>query len=257
MNCNITWVDMLNDILEDGKPVDVRGFKTLELLHHTIVINMSAPIITVPARKLNYRFMAAEAEWMINGDDKLAPLTKYNKKMANYSDDGITLTGAYGPKIVAQSEYVVRTLLADQSSRQAVLTIWERTPAPSKDIPCTILMQFLIRDSFMDTHVYMRSSDAWLGVPYDIFSFSVVSTWMLAMYNSLSDCEDVLPRNLYLTAGSRHLYEQHYKAAEDIVRTRDSFPVPDPAPRKIPPLIHDPYHLSLWLQDMQEGGCTD
>lgn len=191
---NTVWLAKVHEILTYGSPVNVRGFDTLELLHDTMIVDMQVPIITNISRKLNYKLMASEALWILEGRDDI-----FHKVMEKYSDDGVTLAGAYGPKIIYQIPYVVDKLTKDRYTRQAVLTIWEREPAPSKDIPCTVSMQFMIRDDVLSMHVYMRSSDIWLGVPYDIFSFSMVGHVIAVLTNST-------PGLLHITAGSRHMY---------------------------------------------------
>jgi thymidylate synthase len=148
--------------------------------------------------------MAAEALWILDGSDQLSELVRYNPNMAAFSDDGVTLAGAYGPRIMPQIPYVVSKLREDRDTRQAALTIWTPSPAPSKDIPCTVAMDFKVRDGKLNLHVFMRSSDIWLGLPYDVFSFSCVA------YLVCSILGDVTPGTLYLTAASSHLYERHW-----------------------------------------------
>lgn len=208
---NSTWVGVVRDLIKNGEPVVSRNFKCLELVNHTIVTDLEYPVLTVAARNVGYRFMMQEAIWMIQGRNDV-----FHRNMEKFSDDGVTLAGAYGPKIVSQLEYVVDTLYKDLGTRQAVLTIWERNPKPSKDIPCTILMQFMCRNDFLDMHVYMRSSDIWLGVPYDTFSFSCVAMKVLKMLNDRL-LIPVKPGYLYNTATSRHLYESDLPAAERFI----------------------------------------
>lgn len=230
------WIVALRTALTTGFTVKPRNMETLEVQQGTIVANMRHPIILVRERGLNYSFAAAEALWILAGDNRLKPLTDYNKNMAQFSDDGETLAGAYGPKIVSQLDYVISTLLKDRQTRQAVLTIWERNPGPSKDIPCTVAMSFMIRRHALHLHVFMRSSDLWLGVPYDFFSFSMVAAYVACAYNgSLPVQQSKLPTvflgNMYLTAASSHLYEQHYEAARQIVNGNTTTPDEDWPPR--------------------------
>lgn len=219
---NQKWQDLLYQLLTPSlvRIVHPRGMATRELIAPSVFgpIDMLESVISLPTRKLNYAFMAAEAAWMLSGSNRLQPLTDFCEKMSAYSDDGMTLAGAYGPMIKDQFEYVVSKLLDDPHTRQAVLTTWRPNPDPSKDIPCTISMQFMIRDQHLDTYVYMRSSDAWLGVPYDIFAFSMVSMAVLAKINRWKPGADILqPRHLYMLAGSRHLYEENWEAAVKIL----------------------------------------
>jgi len=148
--------------------------------------------------------------WIISGRMDLETIWKFNSKMSSYSDDGKTLSGAYGPKFWVQWKYLIECLEKDPTSRQAVMTIWERNPPPSKDIPCTICAQFIIRNGQMHGLFTMRSSDAWLGIPHDCFTFSQIINMMAGVLH-------VKPGLLYLTLGSSHLYEQHWDLARKLL----------------------------------------
>jgi len=212
------WCHLLKDTLDWGVLVSPRGKRTKELVHHTICVDMRQPVVMIPARKMNYRFMAAEAYWILSGDDRVDTIAPYNKHIAQFSDDGERFFGAYGPKVVGQLEYVVDKLHKDLSTRQAGLTIWRENPPPTKDYPCTIAMFFHQRGWALNCHVFMRSSDQWLGVPYDIFNFSCIAYMVCAMLNERRHSDiDIRPGQLFLTAASSHLYEDNWQAATDIV----------------------------------------
>ena len=258
MTADLAWRECLLRILRDGRVVSPRGQKTIEVLHtNWVSVDMHHPVIVHPVRKLNYKFMAAEALWILRGDNKLEPLTKHVKRMAEFSDDGSTLAGAYGPKIVAQLQYVLSMLLKDRDTRQAVLSIWERNPQPSKDIPCTIAMSFSIRDDKLHSHVFMRSSDAWLGIPYDIFSFTMVAIRVACLYNqavlTTGKIEPVDLGNLTVIATSSHLYERNFTEVDAVLES----PVPpESASPRIPYTIikkGDWITMNLALEAMEAG----
>lgn len=209
MNTNKTYLELLGKIITRGQAAKPREQSTHELIQNTVSIDMNMPVITVRERELDYAFMAAEAYWILNGERYLNhPVLQ--KNLVKYSDNGLTMRGAYGPPFIQQLEYCADTLRRDRDSRQAVMTLWERNPRPSKDIPCTIGIQFLIRGVYLHTNVWMRSSDAWLGFPYDIFTFSMM-TWLLNIH--LNSDNDIGLGMLNLTAGSQHLYERHLNTA--------------------------------------------
>jgi thymidylate synthase len=175
---------------------------------------MRQPVLRVEERKLSYQFMAAEAYWILTGDDRVASIAPYSNRIANFSDDGIRFFGAYGPEIVDQLPYVVRKLNEDPLTRQAGLSIWRKNPPPSKDIPCTVAVFFSIREGRLNCHVFMRSSDLWLGLPYDVFNFSMLSHLVCCKLNETRLVSDsVSPGDLYLTAASSHLYETNWDQA--------------------------------------------
>ena len=230
------WRRALHRVVDDGQRVSPRGQGTSELLGHLVSVDLARAVVTAPARKLNYKFMCAEALWILAGDDALAPLTRFVKRMADFSDDGLTLRGAYGPRLVPQLNYVVDTLTRDRDTRQAVASIWTPVPAPSKDIPCTLVVTFVIRGDRLHQHVYMRSSDLWLGLPYDMFSFSCWGIKVACLVNSrLASAKYAGPVGLgalTVTATSSHLYDRDRAAAEAVLKTPPTKPV-DPCPAAV------------------------
>lgn len=195
-----------------GVMVKPRDMMTKEILHNTFAFSMLRPVVAVPERKLNYSFMAAEALWILAGDNRVDSISPYNKNIAQFSDNGETFFGAYGPKFVEQLPHVVGSLIEDSSSRQAVMTFWRESPPKTKDVPCTVALAFNVRDGRLNCHVYMRSSDAWLGVPYDVFNFTMIAIQVLALYNGAKS-ENVKLGNLFLTAVSAHLYQRNWTDA--------------------------------------------
>lgn len=229
------WLALLKSVLLGGMEVSPRGKLTREILQCTIALNMNTPVVCVPGRKLNYRFMAAEAYWILTGDNTTAGIVPFNKHIEAFSDDGVTFFGAYGPPIVAQLPFVVAKLIEDPDSRQAVLTIWRQSPGPTKDTPCTVAMSFSLRAGKLNTHVFMRSNDIWLGTPYDVFNFSMVGHLVCAKLNE-SGHDFRLPRGhvepgtLYVTAASSHLYQPNWEAADDLV-DGDDWNAQQPTPK--------------------------
>jgi thymidylate synthase len=158
-------------------------------------------VVGIPSRKLNYHFMVAEFWWIASASHDVEMISKYCETISKFSDDGKVFFGAYGPPWNEQLEYVVNKLHEDKDSRQAVLTIWRPSPPATKDVPCTVAMQYLIREGKLNTIVTMRSSDAWLGLPYDIFNFARLGAMVAGELN--------VPQGwLQLNLGSLHLYER-------------------------------------------------
>lgn len=215
-SASVAWLNLLSTIIRDGNAIAPRGIPTKEILAHTSVIDMNSPIVNIPERKLNYRFMFAEAWWIISGSNRVADIEQYMKAIAKFSDNGITFRGAYGPKIIEQLDYIVETLANEQNTRQAVLNIWRENPRPTKDYPCTLNMQWLIRDGKLNCMTNMRSSDAWLGWVYDVFNFSMISNWVQVALREKHGI-DLELGDLYLTAGSQHLYSQNYEGAQELL----------------------------------------
>jgi len=203
------WLAALDHIEWGGDTVTPRGQPTKELVCHTMIVDMTRPVVTVKERHLGYRFMCAEAAWLLSGDDRVETIAPYSKTIANFSDDGATFFGAYGPKLRAQLDYVVGCLRDDPLSRQAVANIWRESPRKTKDYPCHLSTQFLIRDGRLHQVATMRSSDLFLGIVYDIFNFSM---WAAYVAICLGD-RNLKLGNIYNTAASRHLYDTNAAAA--------------------------------------------
>ncbi len=231
-NATEAWYSLLRNIMYYGKKVSPRGMDTLEVLHNNINMDMNNPIVNNDLRKLSYKFLAAEAYWILSGDNQVSGIAPYNKYISNFSDDGEIFFGAYGPRIKSQFSYVANSLVDDHMSRQAVLTIWRENPEKSKDIPCTINMTFNIRDNKLNCHTIMRSSDAWLGFPYDVFNFSMVAIMVMNMYHDMQlirlgtgkikeeDMKQLELGTLYWTGISSHIYFKNLDQIQDCYRSR-------------------------------------
>lgn len=221
------WLEALDETMKSGVLVAPRGKLTREIPQRTISVNMQTPVLRVSRRQLNYRFMAAEAFWILSGSDRVAEIAPYNSRIANFSDDGETFFGAYGPKIIAQLPFVLAKLQEDPMSRQAGLTIWRESPRPTKDVPCTVAIFFNQRDGKLNCHVFMRSSDLWLGLPYDTFNFSMLTHYLCGLLNESAPSSDpVMPGVLHLTAASSHLYETNFEDAKACVTDWATLPQP-------------------------------
>jgi len=223
-----TWIESLDSCLKNGSSSSPRGMGIIENICFKSSVDMNEPIILNKKRKLSYKFMAGEAAWILSGDNKLENIAKYNSVMSSFSDDGIYLRGAYGPPIAEQLSYISDCLIEDRDSRQAVISIWRPNPRKSKDIPCTVSTQFIIRKNKLSLVNYMRSSDLWLGLPYDVFTFSMLARYLICVMNKKSKSNNKIELGeLHIVAGSSHIYSQHIEKARQIVES-DSNKLEDP-----------------------------
>lgn len=250
-SANDVWQKVLADIFCNGWDVHPRegghgAGKTLELLNYSSRIDMQYPVITIPERKLSHAFMQAEAYWILSGDNRVETIAPHAPSIAKFSDDGETFFGAYGPRIDEQIMYVINTLVRDPQSRQAVMTIWRQNPPKSKDIPCTVAVQWFIRNGRLHCVDTMRSSDVWLGWPYDVFNFSALSFMLLLYLRSRHDM-DLRLGSLWLNAGSQHLYDRNIDKARVCMRA--------PQPRATSmPFHHERFqHPEDFLEALKTG----
>lgn len=212
-NASEYWYDLVKEVYENGRKVTCRGHSIREIVGMKSWIPMIYPLVTLKTRKLGYRFACAEAAWILSGDNKVDTIKPFSPMIESFSDDRISFFGAYGPKVIDQLEYINRALTKDLYSRQAVLTIWREKPPISNDIPCTISIQFLVRDLGNKRYLHlidcMRSSDTWLGTPYDWFTFSMVGAYFCLYFKQTTGIELALG-DLYFFTGSQHIYENSF-----------------------------------------------
>ena len=155
------------------------------------------------------RYAVGEFLWYLSGSNKLKEISKYTKNWERFSDDGENLNSCYGWCIkhkfgFDQYEYVKELLKKDRNTRQAVIHIKEPNNKPSKDINCTVCLQFFIRENKLYLTTYMRSCDLWYGFPYDVFNFCNLQV-LLSMELGVE-----LGTYTHI-CGSLHLYERDKK----------------------------------------------
>ena len=222
------WPKLLRHVMQSGHDVRPRGIPTLERENVSFtLLDPTKSVVTDPRRALNHAFSAVEFMWVISGQDEVETLTYFNSRMRDFADqplhhaDGTEtlnarLFGAYGPPIVAQLPYVVANLKADPDSRQAVVTIWRQSPPRTKDVPCTVMLQYLLRAPHvgaprqLNALTVMRSNDLWLGTPYDVPLFCRVQQYVAARLG-------VDVGTYTHIAGSTHIYASNFEAVEKII----------------------------------------
>lgn len=114
--------------------------------------------------------------------------------------DFFTPQMAYGPRLAAQIPRVADLLARDPDTRRAVLLLPEKNEG---ELPCTVMIQFLVRGDRLETDVIMRSWDLWLGLPYDLIMFGGLARAMASYLNRESG-----PARVHAT--SAHLYQKHW-----------------------------------------------
>jgi thymidylate synthase len=251
-DANDLYLWLLKELVNSESTVSPRGMPVREQLGVQLVLqDVQRSVITWPERKLNYHFMVAEAMWIMLGRDDVEMISHYCQDISKFSDDGKTFFGAYGPPLAAQLPYIKDKLYSDADSRQAVVTLWRQSPPARKDIPCTVAIQFLLRNGKLHGIFTMRSSDAWLGIPYDVFNFSLI-------INALSGQLGVAPGSLIMQLGSSHLYERNVPAAQKLLDSVVTEPMADPPSVKVPRLHEWPqeklnFHETVARED---GVCV-
>jgi len=211
------YVEILSHVVVAGRPVAPRGLKTLDAGEVTIVLE--SPYDALPlhtGRKMSKRIAAAEAVQLIGGFSRpeLLPAS-----FERFKEDDGSFYGAYGVRIGGQLAEVVRKLRTDRDTRQAVITLWnpalDNVDPPRRDHPCTVAIGFRIYDDKLRTNVLMRSSDAWLGIPYDLFQFTQLQLSAAHLLN-------IEPGPYSHRTWSLHIYEEHLPLVDTVTTPKSN-----------------------------------
>ncbi len=174
-----TFNDLYSKLVKDvltGEKSSPRGMEILEKIGYQFTItDPNKALCTINGRKLNYAFAIIEAFEYLYGQNDANRLCFYNSNMRNFTNSTGSFDGAYAPRIKNQLEYVYKTIKKDPDTRQAVIVIRDqRDMQPSRDVPCTLSLQFLLRQKKLHCVVTMRSNDLLWGTPYDVNGFTLI-----------------------------------------------------------------------------------
>lgn len=179
------YPSFLYDVYTTGHQREARGKK------HRAKFNVVVDSHAIPEIPRSHwfgrRFAIAELMSYVCGWDDVAWLARFNKNIAQFSDNGVSFNGAYGPRINASIGTVLKNVRDDLHTRQAVLHIFrnEDLEIETKDIPCNTSFQLQSVNGTLNMTIYQRSCDLVWGFPYDHFSFSAM-LYLLAVELGLS-----------------------------------------------------------------------
>lgn len=196
-----------NELLKH--PCDYKNICAEMLDAHLILTDPTRNLMNNSIRKMPVRYAIGELLWYNSRNAKSSAIRPFSKFWDNIADEYGYVNSNYGWCIhdkysFDQWEFVKRTLEEDPYSRQAVIHIKEPRnliESPTKDLNCTLTLQFFVRDERLHLIVNMRSNDIWLGLPYDLFNFTCMQIQMAMELN--------LKVGTYChNAGSLHLYKK-------------------------------------------------
>lgn len=242
--------NLFNVLLKGGDEVGSRNGRVTELTHVGITLNRPTQReITVRGRKANLAAQIAETMWVLSGRNDIEFLSHYLPRAKDFSDDGKTWRGGYGPRlrawkskpaasmtsgdlVVDQVAYVADLLKKDALTRRAVIAIYDPAidSADGKDIPCNDFIIFTNRNGVLDMAVTIRSNDlmwGWSGI--NAFEWSVLQELVAADVG-------IGVGALHFNIASLHLYQQHWKKGRDVSENSPVVPrnVQDSPRLKIP-----------------------
>jgi thymidylate synthase len=205
-------------LLAKGRAIKPSRGPAVELIG--VVLQLANPRARLSRSESRGHVFSALGEllWYLAKTDELDFIKYYISRYAEYSDDGRTVHGAYGPRFFAKSGIdqvanVIDLLRTRADSRRAVIQLFDAMDllTPHADVPCTCTMQFLQRDRHLNLIVNMRSTDAVLGLPHDVFAFTMI--------------QELIARSVgaeigeyYHMVGSLHLYDQDRNRANEYLR---------------------------------------
>lgn len=218
MECNTAdeafeyWYSVLSEMASEGFASNSRdGDVVGEVINAiTVIDDPTRCFMTNGIRKMPARYAIGELAWYLSANNSLSEIRKYTTAWDRMSDDGETVNSNYGWCIrhkygFDQWEHVKNLLKSNPGTRQAVINIKEPNDKPSKDVNCTVSLQFFIRDGKLYMTTNMRSNDLWMGFPYDVFQFSFMQVLMsMELGVELGTYTHI--------AGSLHLYKRNLKA---------------------------------------------
>jgi len=200
------WYELLykQNIDDTSRDGNIHG----EIINAVSVLNYPINnIMKSKLRNLPMKYAIGELLWYNSGNNSLKEIQKYTSGWNRMSDDGVTVNSNYGWCIknkygFNQWEWCKEELRKNPNSRRAVIHIKEPSDKESKDVNCTVCLQFFIREGKLFCTAYMRSNDIWMGFPYDVFQFTCMQIQMsMELGVELGTYTHI--------AGSLHLYNRN------------------------------------------------
>ena len=238
------YEDFARHVLEHGLArTDRTGTGTTSVFGYQMRFHLSEGFPLVTTKKVHFRSVAYELLWFLRGDSNVRWLQEHGvtiwDKWAHENGD---LGPVYGVQwrswptpdgnTIDQLAEVVRLLREEPDSRRIVVSAWNVAELPKMALqPCHALFQFHVSDGRLSCQLYQRSADVFLGVPFNIASYSLL-THMLAQQGDLGVGDFVW------TGGDCHVYDNHREQIEEQL-SRDPYPFPTLHLRRRPPSIFD------------------
>lgn len=227
------YLDLMRRALTEGTPKSDRtGTGTLSIFGHQMRFDLSAGFPLVTTKKLPLKSIIYELLWFLRGETNVKWLNEHGVTIWNeWADPG---TGDLGPIYgsqwrswragassppVDQISQVVEEIKSNPDSRRLIVSAWNVAEIPNMALPpCHLLFQFYVAEGKLSCQLYQRSADIFLGVPFNIASYALL-TMMMAQVTDLE------PGEFIHTFGDAHLYQNHTEQAQ-VQLKRDLRPLP-------------------------------
>jgi thymidylate synthase len=238
------YLDLMRKVREDGVYKDDRtGTGTLSIFGHQMRFDLGEGFPLVTTKKLHTRSIIHELLWFLSGDSNIRYLKENGVSIWDeWADENGDLGPVYGVqwrswpapdgRKIDQVAQVVEQLRNSPDSRRIILSAWNVAEIDNMALPpCHCLFQFYVADGKLSCQLYQRSCDIFLGVPFNIASYALL-THMLAQQADLDAGEFIW------TGGDCHLYSNHLEQADEQL-AREPLPLPKLAIKRRPPSIFD------------------
>jgi thymidylate synthase len=223
--------NLLNRILDEGHPKgDRTGTGTLSVFGHQMRFDLSQGFPLVTTKKLHLKSIVHELLWFLKGDTNIAYLKENGVSIWDeWADENGDLGPVYGKQwrswarpdggTVDQIAWVLHEIRRNPNSRRLVVSAWNPGELDQMALaPCHCLFQFYVADGRLSCQLYQRSADVFLGVPFNIASYALL-TQMMAQATGLQ------PGDFVHSLGDAHLYSNHLEQAR-LQLTRELRPLP-------------------------------
>lgn len=225
------YLELLARVRHAGtKKTDRTGTGTLSVFGHQMRFDLADGFPLLTTKKLHVKSIIHELIWFLAGDTNIAYLKDNGVRIWDeWADANGNLGPVYGKqwrswaapdgRTIDQISEVVKTLQTNPDSRRIIVSAWNPADIPDMALaPCHCLFQFYVADGKLSCQLYQRSADVFLGVPFNIASYALL-TMMMAQVTGLK------PGDFVHTFGDAHLYLNHLEQA-DLQLSRTPRPLP-------------------------------
>jgi thymidylate synthase len=238
------YLDLMKDVLDNGaQKTDRTGTGTLSVFGRQLRFDLSEGFPLVTTKKLHLRSIIYELLWFLKGDTNIQYLKENGVTIWDeWADENGELGPVYGHqwrswpapdgRRIDQIAGVIDQIRNKPDSRRHIVTAWNPAEVDKMALPpCHALFQFYVADGRLSCQLYQRSADYFLGVPFNIASYALL-THMFAQ-----QC-DLLPGDFVWTGGDVHLYSNHVEQA-NLQLSRTPYALPKLNIKRRPPSIFD------------------
>ena len=238
------YLSMMRHIRDNGaRKEDRTGTGTLSVFGHQMRFNLAEGFPLVTTKKLHLKSIIHELLWFLSGDSNIRYLQENGVSIWNeWADENGDLGPVYGVQwrnwknevgeSVDQIQDVVSRIKDDPDSRRIIVSAWNVGEIPGMALPpCHCLFQFYVADGKLSCQLYQRSADVFLGVPFNIASYALL-THMIAQQTDLNVGDFIW------TGGDCHIYSNHFEQMEKQL-AREPLTLPRLAIKRRPESIFD------------------